>query len=133
MQLNPIGQPKFGVRLGIAQGDTLSYFGGIDYEIPIQLVVHVISIRLDADAWINTIHTSRGGDSFSADATFGPNAGYVGAGIAWTSRFGHASGPSGPGIKLLTGSQFLPVVGYELDLIVANKGVEGAAMVTFHF
>jgi len=133
LQLNPIGKPEFGIRLGVAQGDTLSYFAGIDYSIPIQVVVHIISIRLDADYWANTRATGRGGDSFSADAIFGPMSSYVGAGLAYTSRIGHASGPSGPGIKLITGSQFIPVIGYEIDLIVADKGIEGAVMATFHF
>jgi|GEM_PF-5956442 len=132
-QLSPIGQPKFGIRLGMAQGDTASFFGGIDYEIPIQVVVHIVGIRLDADYWANTRNTARGGDSFAADAIFGPSSSYVGAGLDWASRIGHASGPDGPGIKLLTGAQFLPVIGYELDLIVASKGVEGAVMATFHF
>jgi hypothetical protein len=117
----------------LAESDRLSYFGGLSYEVPVSLGIHLVSVRGDADIWEHFSNPSGGGTAFSVNATFGPNSGYFGAGVAWTARINHASGPEGPGIKLIAGSQPIPVIGYEFDAIVADRGVMGAVMATLHF
>ncbi|HWD39527.1 MAG TPA: hypothetical protein VG944_11810 [Fimbriimonas sp.] len=134
---SPIGQPQFGVRLGLAQSDSLCYFGGINYEIPISLGIHIVSLRVDGDVWQHVSSgsggSSAGGVAVAADAIFGPGSSYVGAGLAYAARYGGASGPTGPALKLLTGSQFIASLGYEISVIVASKGAVGAVMATWHF
>jgi hypothetical protein len=130
---SPIGQPSFSLRLGAAESDKLSYFGGLSYEVPISLGIHLLSFRADGDIWEHFSGRSGGGTALSANVIVGPNSAYYGAGIAYSARVSHASGPSGPGIKLIAGSQPIPILGYEFDAIVADRGVMGAAMITFHF
>jgi hypothetical protein len=131
--LSPVGQASFLLRLGVAESDRLSYFGGISYEIPISLGVHLVSVRIDGDIWEHFSSPSGGGTALSANALFGPNSGYLGAGLAYTARINHASGPEGPGIKLIAGAQPIPVLGYEFSAIVADRGVMGAVMATLRF
>lgn len=132
---SPVGEPKFGVRLGLAEADTTAYFAGIDLKVPISAGVQLFAIRGDVDYWLdtNTSGGDRGGDAFSALAILGPNSGYFGVGPSYASRYGGASGPSGAGVKLAFGSQLLSVVGYEADVIFSQKGQMAAIMATFHF
>ena len=130
---SPIGQPFFSFRVGAAESDKLSYYGGISYSIPLSAGVHLMSIRGDADIWEHFSGQSGGGTALGVNAIFGPNSGYFGAGIAYSARINHASGPEGPGVKILFGSQPIPIFGYEADVIVADRGVVGALMATFHF
>ena len=94
-----------------------------------------MSVRGDFDLWqhINTSSAgSGGGTDFAVDAIFGPSSSYFGAGLAIASRFDGASGPSGLGIKVLTGARFASIVGYELDAIISQKGAMAAAVITLH-
>lgn len=128
---SPVGGSTIGARLGVAASDTTDLFAGLNYETPISLGVHLVSIRGDGDLWRATTGKSRGGAALAADAIFGPSSSYQGAGIAYAARYGHASGPAGVGLKVLMGSQILPVVGYEISATLTGKGSMIAAMATF--
>ncbi len=133
---SPVGQPKFGLRLGYAQADTSSFLAGIDLTVPLSVGVRLFAIRGDADYWRHTgsSHGSNaGGEALSLCGIFGPTAGYFGAGVTDASRYGGASGPSGAGFKFLFGSQLLSMVGYEINVITTSKGSMAAAMATLHF
>jgi hypothetical protein len=132
---SPVGQPKFGLRVGFAEADTTAFFGGVDLTVPISAGVRLFAIRGDIDYWLdtNTNGGSRGGDDFAALAVLGPSTSYFGVGPSYASRYGGASGPSGAAVKVVYGSQLLSVVGYEADLILGQKGQMGAIMATFHF
>ena len=129
---SPIGQPTFGVRVGLAQADAAAYFGGLDVSIPLNTGIRLISFRADGDVWKDISGRSRGGTAVSACALFGPKASYFGGGLTYASRYGGASGPSGAGIKLIYGSQLLLAIGYELNFITTSKGSVAAIMVGFH-
>jgi hypothetical protein len=132
--LSPIGQPYFGLRLGIAEADRNAYIGGLDLTVPVSAGVRLFAIRGDVDYWIDGgSGKTRGGDAFSVLGILGPTSSYYGAGIGYASRYGWASGPSGEALKVVYGSKFLPIVGYELSGLLSTKGAMGAAMITLHF
>jgi hypothetical protein len=132
---SPVGEPKFGLRLGFSEAETPSYFGGIDLTVPVSTGVRLFALRADADYWRHTNSShgkNAGGDALSICGLLGPSSSYFGVGLTDASRYGGASGPQGAGLKLLFGSRILPVVGYELEAITTSKGSMAAAMATFH-